>query len=203
MYFQFIGGLSSPKALDMERKFQEQAPSSTKKLPRPLQLRPHYWGEAFNVHSNDPTPVHAYTPNANYLMASWQGANTELPFEIWVTYHAPCGYRKVNYQPKKHFLSADSLPPDGKYIYVLDYDERFILITDTKDDTHHHSSMVQGGAVLCAGHMEIKNNKVVMFNNESGHYRPPTENYAYAIQTLIAQKIPVESQYRESLEKVV
>ncbi len=201
-------GLNAAPAVELERKYQEWVAEGEKKWPRPrpLMLKMAYWTETFNVHPFwEDSPVHPFTPrDPGYLMCGWCETKTDLPFEVWAKDHTVGCCHNVNYNPELYYLSKDRCPPDGKYLYVLDCHEEFLLITDIgkkNNHDHHHSSIVQGGAVLGAGHIQIKNGQVVVFNNESGHYQPPIENFAYAYKNLLAQNIPIESKLYASCEQ--
>jgi hypothetical protein len=61
-----------------------------------------------------------------------------------------------------------------EYIYAID--ENNNLIMSYNDDVIHHSDLVKGGNVKYAGVLKFKNGKLEYWNNNSGHYKPLSED---------------------------
>ncbi|MHA4867193.1 hypothetical protein ACXZ1M_05785 [Duganella sp. PWIR1] len=60
----------------------------------------------------------------------------------------------------------------GRAIYVLDAHGNLYCSVSSQYYKFHHSSLVAGSAVACAGEIEVVNGVVIYVNNRSGHYRP-------------------------------
>jgi hypothetical protein len=48
----------------------------------------------------------------------------------------------------------------------------------------HHTSLLQGANVICAGGMLIENGQLLSIDNVSGHYRPKLKNLLNCIISL-------------------
>ena len=74
----------------------------------------------------------------------------------------------------------------GSYIYVIDSAGRFYISYHNEIDKFHHSSLVAGDPVLCAGELRIDyiSGKITYLNNASGHYKPGPENLNLAVKLL-------------------
>lgn len=57
----------------------------------------------------------------------------------------------------------------NNYLYVLS--EKGALIVSKKED-FHHDRLLKGANVVCAGHINIKDGKIIYIDNISGHYQP-------------------------------
>ena len=167
--------------------------------PKALKLDPPYWLESLNVPKWERyernlyfgETQHYYVPYMEYLMKEWDNSGTDLPFELWLpSFDNFYKCKKVSYEPKKMYLNKEMTIPDGNYLYILDTQDNFILIENLHSDVHHHSSIMQGGAVLCAGYINIVKQKVNHFNRHSGHYKPDKEHFEYAVQKLFEKEIP-------------
>ncbi len=57
----------------------------------------------------------------------------------------------------------------------------------------NHTTLCAGGEVLCAGTMSIKNGELRAVNNNSGHYKPDTQNLQQLLTTLKKEGVNVDS----------
>jgi hypothetical protein len=61
----------------------------------------------------------------------------------------------------------------GYGIYVLSPQGTLYVSFEAETHRVHHSSLLAGGPVQCAGELIVFNGELVALNNKSGHYRPP------------------------------
>ncbi len=72
----------------------------------------------------------------------------------------------------------------GYAIYVMDEKGQFYLSFESSKQEFHHSSFLAGQPVACAGEMVIYQGKLLLINNQSGHYRPPPAALDQALDAL-------------------
>ena len=73
-------------------------------------------------------------------------------------------------------LDADEDPETVReYIFSMDTEGQIYIKENSPLSAcrFHHSSFVAGGPVAGAGHMKIRQGKIISVNNFSGHYHPP------------------------------
>lgn len=70
-----------------------------------------------------------------------------------------------------------------KWIYVLDTDGRLFVHAKYRGK-FHHSSFLQGGAVLSAGGIVVDHGCIMKLTADSGHYRPHFESFMATVQML-------------------
>ncbi len=70
--------------------------------------------------------------------------------------------------------------------YAIDMDERLFALHDAKGigTSWNHSSILSGAPVICAGEFTCTNGKLGHFDNNSGHYKPGTDNLVDAVKIL-------------------
>lgn len=78
----------------------------------------------------------------------------------------------------------------GKFIYVMNAKGEFFA---TKPEVFkiHHSTMLAGGAVACAGEISVSGGKINAISNLSGHYRPGPAYLWQAVQQLKMDGMPM------------
>jgi hypothetical protein len=84
--------------------------------------------------------------------------------------------------------SPQPIPVDAKKIgyaiYVMDAKGNFYLSFEAQKGKFHHSSFLAGQPVACAGEMIIFQGKILLINNQSGHYQPPPLALEQALDSL-------------------
>lgn len=70
-----------------------------------------------------------------------------------------------------------------KWIYVLDTSGRLFVHAKYRGK-FHHSSFLQGGAVLSAGGIVVEHGRIMKLTADSGHYRPNFDNFMGTVQLL-------------------
>jgi hypothetical protein len=70
-----------------------------------------------------------------------------------------------------------------KWIYVLDTQRRLFVHAKYRGK-FHHSSFVEGGAVLAAGGIVVQRGRILKLTADSGHYRPSFESFMLTVQQL-------------------
>ena len=70
-----------------------------------------------------------------------------------------------------------------KWIYVLDTQRRLFVHAKYRGK-FHHSSFVEGGAVLAAGGIVVEHGRILKLTADSGHYRPNFESFMATVQML-------------------
>ena len=81
----------------------------------------------------------------------------------------------------------------GFAIYVMDQFGHIYISFDAEKGKIHHSSLVAGLAVACAGEMIIYQGKIYYINNRSGHYRPPPAALRQILHELKKKKVDLSS----------
>eukprot|EP00879_Flechtneria_rotunda_P004425 GHRR01004676.1.p1 GENE.GHRR01004676.1~~GHRR01004676.1.p1 ORF type:complete len:529 (+),score=294.43 GHRR01004676.1:55-1587(+) len=70
-----------------------------------------------------------------------------------------------------------------KWIYVLDTSGRLFVHAKFRGK-FHHSSFLQGGAVMSAGGIVVEHGRIVKLTADSGHYRPKFDSFMSTVQLL-------------------
>ncbi len=90
-----------------------------------------------------------------------------------------------NYQTDAPLHCAYPVP------YAIDLNERLFALHDAKaiGISWNHSSMLSGAPVICAGEFTVRNGRLEMLDNNSGHYKPGLDNLVDAVKILGQQGI--------------
>lgn len=72
----------------------------------------------------------------------------------------------------------------GYAIYVVDQKGQFYVSFESEKDKIHHSSLLAGAPVACAGELLVFQGELILINNQSGHYRPPPKALEQAVHAL-------------------
>jgi hypothetical protein len=67
---------------------------------------------------------------------------------------------------------------------VIDARGQLYVSFEAEKDRVHHSSLLAGEPVLCAGELIVFQGRLALINNQSGHYRPPPKALQRAVKTL-------------------
>lgn len=70
--------------------------------------------------------------------------------------------------------------------YAIDLNERLFALHDVKGIgiSWNHSSMLSGAPVICAGEFKVTQGRMTEFDNNSGHYKPGSDNLVDAVKVL-------------------
>jgi hypothetical protein len=82
--------------------------------------------------------------------------------------------------------------PTGDYMYVLKYTKEFYVFKERRGEIQH-ISITLGEAVLGAGEIKIKDERIVEINNLSGHYRPTRLQLMNVLEYLASFGVDVDS----------
>lgn len=86
------------------------------------------------------------------------------------------------------YQHGSDVPLDDAYPipYAIDLNERVFALPKAKGigTMWNHSSMLSGAPVICAGEFKVKNGQLIHFDNNSGHYKPGTDNLVDAVLVL-------------------
>lgn len=100
---------------------------------------------------------------------------------------------QTSVQDELLYNANHEIMPDGDYIYVTDKQNNLYVASEHGESSKlahfHHSSFLAGEHILCGGDMVVKNGKIVMINNGSGHYLPGVISLYTTIEILRKKKI--------------
>ena len=96
-------------------------------------------------------------------------------------YQAQNPHQLINSQYAPPLVLPKIIPPppvdqaqrSGYAIFVFDQNQNLYLSFKAKQGKIHHSSLLAGIPILCAGEMQIFQGQLKYINNRSGHYQPP------------------------------
>ncbi|XP_050242199.1 IQ domain-containing protein IQM2-like [Quercus robur] len=83
---------------------------------------------------------------------------------------------KLIFNHSSEFLHTAGGPENAKWIFVLSTFKTLYVGLKNKG-TFQHSSFMAGGAILCAGRLEVEDGIVKAVWPHSGHYQPTVENF--------------------------
>ncbi|XP_030924803.1 IQ domain-containing protein IQM6-like [Quercus lobata] len=83
---------------------------------------------------------------------------------------------KLIFNHSSEFLHTVGGPENAKWIFVLSTFKTLYVGLKNKG-TFQHSSFMAGGAILCAGRLEVEDGIVKAVWPHSGHYQPTVENF--------------------------
>lgn len=78
----------------------------------------------------------------------------------------------------------------GKAIYVMSQSGTFHVASHIVG-RYHHSSLLAGQAVACAGEMEVDQGKLLWLSNKSGHYQPNLNHLVQVLHQLQKSGVPM------------
>ncbi len=85
-------------------------------------------------------------------------------------------YFKTCLMKKTKLFDGTKNPFTGTLIYVIDAN-RNIFAAPKQEGSFHHSSLLGGEAVICAGRIALNNRgEILWISNESGHYAPTEDD---------------------------
>jgi hypothetical protein len=180
---------SSPSRAYAQELFEFSAPSSqtppakvdlsSDKSPtyKILPLRPKYIGE--------------FREGVVYLSSAQRGEH-RVHFKGGLLYNARG--EKINsgrLAPSADPIKIPSPQPSpersselGFAIYVMDQEGRFYIHFKPEKGRIHHSSLLAGQPVACAGEILVFDGVLRAINNQSGHYQPPPAALRQALHAL-------------------
>lgn len=71
-----------------------------------------------------------------------------------------------------------------KAMYVMSAQGNFHVGTQVIGQ-RHHSTLLGGGNVACAGEMEVQNGTLLSISNDSGHYQPDIDHFLQVLHQLV------------------
>lgn len=98
---------------------------------------------------------------------------------------------KTNALISTHPLNWQSGGPEEPY--AMDTDERLYCTQKKRFGTFNHSSFLSGHPVICAGTLCIQNGNLTAIDNNSGHYKPGTDNLVDCVAVLGSQGVDLDS----------
>ena len=81
----------------------------------------------------------------------------------------------------------------GTLMYVMAPDGTLYGTFDAKLHVVHHSSLLAGQPVACAGDMTVVQGELIEVDNASGHYKPPAEALDSVVQQLRAMGVDLSA----------
>jgi hypothetical protein len=127
-----------------------------------------------------------------YLVSFKKGLLYQRNQLVNATYAAPKDLNQNLQIPSPQPIPIDA-KKIGYAIYVMDAKGNFYLSFEAQKGKFHHSSFLAGQPVACAGEMIIFQGKILLINNQSGHYQPPPLALEQAIDSLKKNGIDVEN----------
>ncbi len=73
-------------------------------------------------------------------------------------------------------------------LWVMDESGALYVSPQARSGRFHHSSILAGASVLCAGTIDVKDGVILHLDNASGHYQPPAESLEAALALLKEQQ---------------
>ena len=86
---------------------------------------------------------------------------------------------------------AQNPEKNGFLIYVMTADGDIYWSFGQKKGEFHHSSLLAGAPVACAGDMSVIDGELLEISNSSGHYRPPPPMLDQVVQRLAEMGVDV------------
>jgi hypothetical protein len=74
-------------------------------------------------------------------------------------------------------------------LYVMDQQGQIFAARTSVHDSLHHSSLLAGEPVAGAGIMQVRQGRVMLINDRSGHYHPPAELFQQVLRRLSGQGV--------------
>ena len=71
-------------------------------------------------------------------------------------------------------------------------DQKFYISFKAQPGKIHHSSLLAGRPILCAGEMLIFQGQLRYINNRSGHYQPPPKSLKKVLEFLEKQGVDLK-----------
>ncbi len=87
---------------------------------------------------------------------------------------------------------------DGRAIFVMDSQGNLYASSDHVVGEFHHSSFLAGGPVAGAGEIVVRDGRVILITDRSGHYQPPPQYLQQVLDQLESQGVDVSSIQRGS-----
>ena len=110
-------------------------------------------------------------------------------------------YYRVSFDRQKRVHIGESVDPPhpGLYMFVLDYRQEHLMMGTKVKGRFHHTSLVGGEPVACAGMLYIgRSGRIKSVSMDSGHYTP-RPRHASVLRSFLAHSSRVGSQYARDL----
>jgi hypothetical protein len=119
--------------------------------------------------------VHYDKAQGKWLQADGQPLDTRARIEAG---KADGSYRTEKAQDK---VARWGAPPA---LWAMDEQGEFYVSTKARTGVFHHSSILAGAKVICAGTIDAVDGKILHLDNQSGHYQPTPEALDEALRIL-------------------
>lgn len=98
---------------------------------------------------------------------------------------------KVEFKEGKLLYSNSGEPVmANNHLYVIDKNGDFYIWDRVGEKgKYHHSTILAGEPVVCAGAITVVDGKLVTINNHSGHYKPELRHFKNALRILLLNGI--------------
>jgi len=91
-----------------------------------------------------------------------------------------------------HGVSAFGPGHEGRAIFVMDENGNFYASTFQRFQHFHHSSLLAGGEVAGAGELVVRNGRIELLTDQSGHYMPGRSRTQQILEQLASQGIEID-----------
>jgi hypothetical protein len=81
---------------------------------------------------------------------------------------------------------------DGRAIFVMDRHGNLYASTQHEAGIFHHSSFFAGGEVASAGELVVRDGRIELLTDQSGHYRPGRERTLQVLEQLASQGVVID-----------
>lgn len=104
------------------------------------------------------------------------------------------GVAHLNGSQLPHLHPEEDPKTEREYIFAMDADGQIYIIENSPLTAcrFHHSSFVGGGPVAGAGHITIRDGRIISVNNFSGHYHPPDKLLDQVLSVLKEKNVKVK-----------
>jgi hypothetical protein len=157
-------------------------------LPTDAKLKPHYQGE------NDPTNERrAFFPKTvEYFTPEEQEAH-----RVFVDGSGNLRWAKDNSLLDTSKASTVHSGGAGRAIFVMDGHGNLYASLEQQVGRIHHSSLLAGADVVGAGEIEVRNGRLVVMTDQSGHYVPLEEMNDRVVKELVDQGVKLDPRFKK------
>lgn len=128
-----------------------------------------------HLHDMWHSPLSLGTGKFNYL-------NMEKRLDYLITFKNGQLYYHKSDTPADSGIVRGEL---GRFPYAIDTSERLYVLNEGDIGIkYNHSSILSGAPVICAGEIAIEQGRLKFIDNNSGHYKPGTDNLYDAVMIL-------------------
>jgi hypothetical protein len=181
--------------------FREIVSSEQKSPHKAKILKEEFWGE---YKFQGKKYIQAWLKNSNIETSSYLRSYRE-----WIEYNNKLSDRDRN--EVTYFQKPSKIVFKNGLAYLndklLNYSEEMIYVMGTNGEIHvspkhetdyqfRHSSFLRGNKVLCAGTLIVKDGKIKLMTNKSGHYQPKRNHLLQVLEVM-------QTKHRLDLNEIV